>query len=70
MVREFSHTGAVETNPAMAKTKLIRPRNTAKRDIQSRGSEDYWEITTQQFQLTPDLALKRSWTKVVVALLR
>ena len=60
MVREFSHTGAVETNPAMAKTKLIRPRNTAKEDIQSRGSEDNWEITPQQLQLTPDLALKGS----------
>jgi hypothetical protein len=39
MVREFSYTGAVETKPAMAKTKLIRPRNTAKRDIQSRGKK-------------------------------
>ena len=70
MVRELSYTGAVETNPAMAKAKLIRPRNTAKWDIQSRGSEDDWEITPQQLQLTPDLALKGSWTKVLVTLLR
>ena len=49
MVRELSYTGAVETNPAMAKTKLIRPRNTAKQDIQSRGSEDDWEILRSSF---------------------
>jgi len=60
MVREFSYTGAIETNPAIAKTQLMRPRNTAKRDIQNRGSEDDWEITLQQRQLTPDLALKGS----------
>ena len=70
MVREFSYTGAVETNPAMAKTKLTRPRNTAKRDIQSLGSSDDWETTLQPLQLTPDLALKASWTRVLVTLLR
>ena len=70
MVREFSYTGAVETNQAMAKTKLIKLRNAVKRDIQSRGSEDDWEITPQQLQLIPDLALKGSWAKVPVPLLR
>ena len=60
MVREFSCTGAVETNQAMAKAKLIRPRNAAKRDIQSREREDDWEITPQQLQRIPDLALKGS----------
>ena len=70
MVREFSDTGAVETNQAMAKTKQIKLRNAAKRDNQSRRSEDDWEITPQQLQLIPDLALKGLWTKVPVPLLR